>query len=61
MQPNFLTLIVGKYLDIFARESKKSASKQLSHLHYENFQILRTAAPQFFLWFRFQLSCNESA
>jgi hypothetical protein len=33
MRPNILTLIVGKYLDIFARESRKSASKQLSHLH----------------------------
>jgi hypothetical protein len=31
--PDFLTLIVGKYLDIFARESEKFASKQLSHLH----------------------------
>jgi hypothetical protein len=33
MRPNFLTMIVGKYLDIFARESEKSANKQLSHLH----------------------------
>jgi hypothetical protein len=61
MRPNFLTLNVGKYLDIFGRESGKSGSKQLSHLHYENLQILRIAAPQFFLWFRFQLLCSESA
>jgi hypothetical protein len=54
-------MIVGKYLDIFARESEKSASKQLSHLHYENLQILRITAPQFFLWFRFQMPCSESA
>jgi hypothetical protein len=53
MQPNFLTLIVSKYLDIFARESEKSASKQLSHLHYENLKILRIVVPQFSLWFRF--------
>jgi hypothetical protein len=46
MQPNFLTMIVGKYLDILP---KKSASKQLSHLHYENLQILRIVAPQFSL------------
>jgi hypothetical protein len=46
---NFLTLIVGKYLDIFARESGKYASKQLSHLYYKNLHILRFAAPQFFL------------
>jgi hypothetical protein len=49
MWPNFLTLNVGKYLDIFSRESEKSASKQLSHLHYENLQILRITAPQFFI------------
>jgi hypothetical protein len=61
MRPIFLTLIVGKYLDIFAREYGKSASKQLSHLHYENLQILRIAATQFSLWFRFELSCSESA
>jgi hypothetical protein len=49
MQPNFLTLIVGKYLDIFARESRKSTSKQLSHLDYENLQILRITGTQFSL------------
>jgi hypothetical protein len=58
MQSNFLTLIMGRYLNIFAR---KSASKQLSHLHYENLYILGIVAPQFPLCFRFQLSCNESA
>jgi hypothetical protein len=46
---NFLTLIVGKYLNIYARESEKCASKQLSHLHYENLKILRIIVPQFFL------------
>jgi hypothetical protein len=61
MRLNFLTLIVGKYLDIFAREFEKSASKQLSHLHYKNLQILRIAAPQFSLWFRFQLPCSKFA
>jgi hypothetical protein len=45
MRPNFLTLIVGKYLDIFAREYRKSVSKHLSHLHYENLQILKIVAP----------------
>jgi hypothetical protein len=44
IRPNFLTVIVNKYLDIFARES---TAKQLSHLHYKNFHILRIVAPQF--------------
>jgi hypothetical protein len=48
MWPNFLTLIVGKYLNIFVKESKKSSTKQLSYLHYENLQIIRIVASQFF-------------
>jgi hypothetical protein len=53
--------IAGKYHDIFARESEKSAIKQLSYLHYENLQILGIATPHFSLWFRFQLPRSESA
>jgi hypothetical protein len=49
MRLNFLTLIMGKYLDIFVRKSKTSTSKQLSHLHYKNLQILKSVAPQFSL------------
>jgi hypothetical protein len=60
MWPNFLILIVGKYLDIFARESKKSTSKQLSHLHYKNLQILKITAPQFSFWFRFHSTRFDS-
>jgi hypothetical protein len=60
MRPNFLTMIMNKYLDIFARESEKSASKQLSHLHYKNLQIIRIVAPQFSFWFKFQPPCSES-
>jgi hypothetical protein len=39
--------IVGKYHDIFTRESEKSAIKQLFYLHYENLQILEINAPHF--------------
>jgi hypothetical protein len=36
---------MDKYLDIFARETEKSISNQISHFHYENIQILRIGVP----------------